>query len=323
MSRTFLITGGAGFIGSNLIRHVFAREPDATVINLDALTYAGVQATVSELDELGDHVFVHGDIRDAKLVDDLTQQADVILHLAAESHVDRSIDGPAVFLDTNVVGTGVLIDAACRHNVSTFIQVSTDEVYGSIDEGFPTEEAPLLPSSPYSASKAGSDLLVQSYGITYDYQAIITRCTNNYGAYQFPEKLIPLSIVNLLHERPIGLYGDGLHERDWLHVDDHVSAIYMLVDNGRPGETYNISAGAQTSNLELAERLVTIMGSPENAITFITDRPGHDRRYALDSTKLRALGWDPTSSLDERLAETVAFYTNRRDWWEPLMSGSR
>lgn len=323
MSRTFLITGGAGFIGSNLIRHVFAREPDATVINLDALTYAGVQATVSELDELGDHVFVHGDIRDAKLVDDLTQQADVILHLAAESHVDRSIDGPAVFLDTNVVGTGVLIDAACRHNVSTFVHVSTDEVYGSIDEGFPTEEAPLLPSSPYSASKAGSDLLVQSYGITYDYQAIITRCTNNYGAYQFPEKLIPLSIVNLLHERPIGLYGDGLHERDWLHVDDHVSAIYMLVDNGRPGETYNISAGAQTSNLELAERLVTIMGSPENAITFITDRPGHDRRYALDSTKLRALGWDPTSSLDERLAETVAFYTNRRDWWEPLMSGSR
>ena len=323
MARTFLITGGAGFIGSNLIRHVFAREPDATVINLDALTYAGVKATVSELDELGDHVFVHGDIRDAKLVDDLTQQADVILHLAAESHVDRSIDGPAVFLDTNVVGTGVLIDAACRHNVSTFVHVSTDEVYGSIDEGFPTEEAPLLPSSPYSASKAGSDLLVQSYGITYDYQAIITRCTNNYGAYQFPEKLIPLSIVNLLHERPIGLYGDGLHERDWLHVDDHVSAIYMLVDNGRPGETYNISAGAQTSNLELAERLVTIMGSPENAITFITDRPGHDRRYALDSTKLRALGWDPTSSLDERLAETVAFYTNRRDWWEPLMSGSR
>lgn len=318
MARSFLITGGAGFIGSNLIRYMFEVEPDAHVTNLDAMTYAGVPATVAELNELGDHHLVRGDIRDAALVDSLMGNVDVVIHLAAESHVDRSIDGPSIFLETNVVGTGVVIDAARRHEIPTFIHVSTDEVYGSIETGFPTEQAPLAPSSPYAASKAAADLLVNSYATTYGYSAIITRCTNNYGAYQFPEKLIPLSVTNLLEGRPIALYGDGLHERDWLHVRDHVAAIWLLAEAGQPGETYNISADAQTSNLDLARTLTSLMGLGDDQITFIADRPGHDRRYALDSSKMRSLGWSPAEALSDRLDETIRFYTERQDWWKPL-----
>ncbi len=322
MARRFLVTGGAGFIGSNFIRHLLVADPDAEVTNLDLLTYAGVKPTVDELDVSPRHNFIQGDIRDVELIDAVMPGHDVVVNFAAETHVDRSIEGPSVFLETNVVGTGVLLDAARRNTIPTFVQVSTDEVYGSIAEGFAAEEDKLDPSSPYSSSKAGADLLVQSYATTYGYQAIITRCTNNYGPYQFPEKVIPLFVTNLLDGRSVPLYGDGGNERDWLHVEDHCAAIHLIVERGTPGETYNIGAGAEVSNLELTRRILTMVGQDESMIEYVEDRPGHDRRYALDSTKTRDLGWAPEHSLDERLAETVEWYRTRRDWWEPLRVNS-
>lgn len=322
MGRKYLITGGAGFIGSNFVRLVLEREPAAEVTNLDLLTYAGVKATVDELDVSDRHTFVRGDIRDAALVDELMPGHDVVVNFAAESHVDRSIDGPTVFLETNVVGTGVLIDAARRHEVGRYIQVSTDEVYGSVAEGFAPEEAPLLPSSPYSASKAGADLLVESYGVTFDYPAVITRCTNNYGPYQFPEKMIPLFVTNLTGGKKVPLYGDGLNERDWLYVEDHCSAIHLLVDRGVPGEVYNIGANAQVANIDLTNMLIELTGRDESYIDYVDDRPGHDRRYAVDSSKIRELGWKPEHSIEQRLASTVEWYRSRSDWWQPLRGGS-
>ncbi len=318
MGRRYLVTGGAGFIGSNFIRFLYRHEPSATVTNLDLLTYAGVQTTVDELDADERHTFVKGDIRDASLVDRLAADHDVIVHFAAESHVDRSIDGPTPFLDTNVVGTGVLIDAARRHQVGRFVHVSTDEVYGSISDGYAAEDWPLEPSSPYSASKAGSDLLVRSYGVTFDYPAIITRCTNNYGPYQFPEKVIPLFVTNLLDGHPVPLYGDGRNERDWLYVDDHCSAIHMLIDEGTPGQIYNIGANAQLPNIELTHRILAAMGLDESRIERVKDRPGHDLRYAVDSSKIRALGWRPAHPFDERLNETIDWYRSNEQWWRPL-----
>lgn len=322
MSRSYLVTGGAGFIGSNFIRYVLANEPTATITNLDLLTYAGVKATVDELDADDRHTFVHGDIRDHALVNDVTPGHDVVVNFAAESHVDRSIDGPAVFLETNVVGTGVMIDAARRHGVPTYIQVSTDEVYGSIPDGFALEDAPLDPSSPYSASKAGSDLLVQSYAVTYDYPAIITRCTNNYGPYQFPEKVIPLFVSNLFDGKKVPLYGDGLNERDWLYVEDHCSAIHMLVDEGSGGEVYNIGANAQLPNIKLTHMILAAVGADDSMIEYVEDRKGHDRRYAVDSSKIRDLGWAPTHTVEQRLADTVDWYRDREDWWRPLRGQS-
>ncbi len=321
MSRRYLVTGGAGFIGANFIRHVLENEREAAVTNLDALTYAGVKATVDELERYERHTFVHGDIRDAGLVDELVARQDVVVNFAAESHVDRSIEGPRVFLEANVVGTGTLIDAARRHDVPLFVQVSTDEVYGSIADGFAAESAPLEPSSPYSASKAGADLLVRSYAVTYDYPAIITRCTNNYGPYQFPEKLVPLFITNLAEGRPVPVYGEGSNERDWLHVEDHCSAIHLLVDEGTVGEVYNIGANAQIANIDLTRRLIEMMGRDESLIEYVPDRPGHDLRYAVDSSKIRALGWAPAHTLEERLEDTVRWYAEREDWWKPLKEG--
>lgn len=318
MGRRYLVTGGAGFIGSNFVRYVLTHEAKAQVVNLDLLTYAGVESTVAELDALGRHQFVRGDIRDPALVDSLVADVDVVVHFAAESHVDRSIDGPTVFLDTNVVGTGVLIDAARRHGVGTFVHVSTDEVYGSIEVGFAPETAALNPSSPYSASKAGSDLLVSSYAVTFDYPAIITRCTNNYGPYQFPEKLIPLFVTNLMEGKKVPLYGDGRNERDWLYVEDHCAAIYLLINEGEKGEIYNIGADAQVPNIELTKRILDIFDLDESWIERVPDRPGHDLRYAVDSTKIRKLGWAPAHSLDERLADTVDWYRRREDWWRPI-----
>ena len=318
MARRYLVTGGAGFIGSNFIRQLLMHDPDAEVTNLDLLTYAGVKATVDELDVSPRHTFIQGDIRDVELVDSAVPGHDVVVNFAAESHVDRSIEGPSVFLETNFVGTGMLLDAARRQEVPTFVQVSTDEVYGSIPKGFATEEDKLDPSSPYSSSKAAADLLVRSYATTYGYQAIITRCTNNYGPYQFPEKVIPLFVTNLLAGRKVPLYGDGGNERDWLHVEDHCAAILLIIERGTPGGIYNIGSGSQVTNLELTERILAIMGHDESMIEYVDDRLGHDRRYALDATKTRALGWAPSHSLDERLAETVEWYRTRRDWWEPL-----
>ncbi|MCH7846212.1 MAG: dTDP-glucose 4,6-dehydratase [Acidobacteria bacterium] len=322
MRRRYLITGGAGFIGSNFIRRVLEQEPDATVTNLDAMTYAGVPATVAELDELEGHTFVKGDIRDADVVDEVVPGHDVVVHFAAESHVDRSIAGPAVFLETNVVGTGVLLEAAYRYEVPRFIHVSTDEVYGSIAEGFASETAPLNPSSPYSSSKAGSDLLALSYATTYGYDVVVTRCTNNYGPYQFPEKVIPLFVTNLIEGKPVPLYGDGGNERDWLHVDDHNAALHLLVDEGRSGGIYNIASGEQLSNLELTRRILEALGADESMIEYVPDRFGHDLRYALDSSKLRSLGWRPQHGFAERLDETIEWYRSREDWWRPLKAAS-
>lgn len=322
MSRRYLVTGGAGFIGSNFVRFVLDAEPDASVTNLDLLTYAGVKATVDELDRDPRHSFVLGDIRDLELVDRLMADHDVVVHFAAESHVDRSILGPSVFLETNVVGTGVLLEAARRHGVRRFMHVSTDEVYGSVEEGFAPEDGRLEPSSPYSASKAGSDLLVQSYGVTFGYQAIVTRCTNNYGPYQFPEKVIPLFVTNLLDGKRVPLYGEGRNERDWLYVEDHCAAIYLLIDEGMPGNTYNIGANAQVSNLDLTKKILTHMGLDENWIERVEDRPGHDLRYAVDSSKLRDLGWAPAHTFDEWLEETIDWYRRRQDWWRPLKEAS-
>jgi dTDP-glucose 4,6-dehydratase len=322
MTRRYLVTGGAGFIGSNFIRHVLEHEAGAQITNLDALTYAGVEATVDELNRLKGHTFVRGDIRDPELVEKVVPGHDVVVNFAAESHVDRSITGPVVFLETNVVGTGVIIDASRRHGVPTFIQISTDEVYGSLASGFASEAAPLVPSSPYSASKAAADLLVSSYGVTYGYQPIVTRCTNNYGPYQSPEKVIPLFVTNLIDGGKVPLYGDGGNERDWLHVEDHCAAIHMLVEAGVPGEIYNIGANAQIANIDLTRSLLEMMGADESAIKYVTDRPGHDRRYAVDSSKIRALGWAPRHTLEERLADTVEWYRQHEDWWRPLKAQS-
>ena len=322
MGRKYLITGGAGFIGSNFIRWVLDHEPDARVTNLDAMTYAGVPATVAELDELAGHTFVKGDVRDADLVDEVVQGHDIIVHFAAESHVDRSIEGPTVFLETNVVGTGVLLDAARRHAVPRFMHVSTDEVYGSVAEGFPPESAPLDPSSPYSSSKAGSDLLALSYAATFGHDVVVSRCTNNYGPYQFPEKVIPLFVTNLLEGRPVPLYGDGSNERDWLHVDDHNAALHLLVDEGAGGEIYNIGAGEQLSNLNLTHRILDALEADASMIEYVPDRLGHDLRYAVDSSKLRSLGWEPRHDFSERLEETIDWYRSREDWWRPLKAAS-
>jgi len=318
LGRRSLVTGGAGFIGSNFVRHVLANEPGATVTNLDALTYAGVKATADELDALGRHTFVLGDIRDSELVDSLMADHDVVVHFAAESHVDRSIEGPSVFLETNVVGTGVLVDAARRHRVDRFIHVSTDEVYGSVDQGFALETDPLEPSSPYSASKAASDLVARSYAVTFDYPVIVTRCTNNYGPYQFPEKVIPLFVTNLLDGKKVPLYGHGRNERDWLYVEDHCAAIHLLVDQGQPGEIYNIGANAQLANIDLTGTLLDSFGLDESWIEYVPDRPGHDLRYAVDSSKIRSLGWAPSHTIEERLADTIEWYRAREDWWRPL-----
>jgi dTDP-glucose 4,6-dehydratase len=312
----YFITGGAGFIGSNFVRRLLDRGADVT--NLDAMTYAGVRSTITELDEYPNHSFVEGDIRDAELLDAVLSGHEIVVHFAAESHVDRSIDGPAVFLETNVVGTGVLLDAAYRAGVPRFIHVSTDEVYGSIAIGFPSETAPLNPSSPYSASKAGSDLLALSYGVTYDYAVIVTRCTNNYGPYQFPEKLIPLFVTNLLDGKKVPVYGEGLNERDWLYVDDHCSAIDTVIEAGVSGEVYNIGADAQMTNIDLTMMMIELTGRDESFIEYVEDRLGHDLRYAVDSSKIRTLGWKPESSLDTRLEQTVQWYRDREDWWRPL-----
>ena len=318
MGRRYLVTGGAGFIGSNFIRYVLEHESDATVTNLDSLTYAGVKSTADELDALGRHRLVLGDIRDTDLVDRLMADHEIVVHFAAESHVDRSIETPSLFLETNILGTWTLVDAAHRRGVERFIHVSTDEVYGSINDGFASEDALLEPSSPYSASKAGSDLVARSYAITFGYPVIVTRCTNNYGPYQFPEKMIPLFISNILDGEKVPLYGEGKNERDWLFVKDHCRAIHLLVDNGTTGEIYNIGANAQLSNIEVTRRILTSLGRDESWIQHVADRPGHDFRYAVDSSKLQSLGWLPAGTFDEHLEETIEWYRARQDWWRPL-----
>jgi dTDP-glucose 4,6-dehydratase len=316
--RRYLVTGGAGFIGSNFVRYLSECEPESTVTSLDAFHRGGVRATVDELNSLPGHTFVHGDIRDTNLVDRLVADHDIVVHFAAESHVDRSIEDPSPFLSTNVMGTATLLDAARRHHVEKFVHVSTDEVYGSVCDGFATEDAPLDPSSPYAASKAASDLVAHSFAVTYGCPVVITRCTNNYGPYQFPEKLIPLFVTNLLDDKKVPLYGDGANERDWLFVNDHCSALRLLIDHGQPGAIYNIGANAQLSNLEVARRILALLDRDESWIESVADRPGHDFRYAVDSSTLRSLGWEPDGSFEVHLEATINWYRSRPDWWRPI-----
>jgi dTDP-glucose 4,6-dehydratase len=320
-----LITGGAGFIGSNLVHHLHAVLPTASIVTLDALTYAGNLENLSALEESPRHRFVRGDITDATLVDGLVSGGmDVIVHLAAESHVDRSIEDPSAVVRTNVLGTQVLLDAARRHGVGRFVQVSTDEVYGSLGaEGMFREDSPLQPTSPYAASKAAADLLVQAAVRTYGFPGIVTRCSNNYGPFQFPEKIIPLFITNALDDQPLPLYGDGMHVRDWIHVRDHCRALQAVIERGRVGEVYNVGAGAELNNRTLTGSILQQLGKPETLIRFVTDRPGHDRRYAIDAAKLRGeLGWSPEATPAEGLAETIRWYQEHRGWWEAVKNGA-
>lgn len=318
-----LVTGGCGFIGSCLVRHVLDAEPSVEVVNLDALTYAATEGSLRHVRDDPRYRFVHGDVRDAALVDGLVADADAVVHLAAESHVDRSIEGPRTFLDTNVVGAGVVFDACRRHGVERVVHVSTDEVYGSVPApGVSHEDDPLRPRSPYAASKAAADLLARSYATTYGYPITVTRSTNNLGPFQFPEKLVALFVTNLLDGGSVPLYGDGGNVRDWIHVSDHAAAIWLVLTAGEPGRTYNVGAGNERTNRALTEAILARFGivgdAVDERITLVADRPGHDRRYAVDATRLRALGWSPTGDLDDALDRTIAWYRDNEWWWRPL-----
>ena len=314
-----LVTGGAGFIGSAFVRGVLGDDAVARVTVLDGLTYSGNRANLDPVAADPRLRFVHGDITDAALVDDLVRGHDAIVHFAAESHVDRSIAGAAPFVTTNVLGTQTLLDAALRHGVGRFLHVSTDEVYGSIAAGSWTEDWPLAPNSPYAASKAGSDLIALAYHRTHGLDVVVTRCSNNYGPYQFPEKVIPLFVTNLLAGRRVPLYGDGGNVRDWLHVTDHCAGIRLALTKGRAGEVYHIGGGTELTNRELTARLLAACGAGWEMVEQVPDRKGHDRRYSLDITKIsRELGYTPAVDIDRGLAETVEWYRTRRDWWEPL-----
>jgi dTDP-glucose 4,6-dehydratase len=323
MTLRLLVTGGAGFIGSHFVRTLltggYPALSAAQVTVLDKLTYAGNPANLDPVRDCADFTFARADITDAAAVDDLVKEHDAVVHFAAESHVDRSIQGAADFVVTNVVGTHTLLDACLRHDVGPFVHVSTDEVYGSISEGSWPETDPLRPNSPYSASKASSDLIALAYHRTHGLDVRVTRCSNNYGPFQYPEKVIPLFITNLLDGRTVPLYGDGLNIRDWLHVDDHCRALALVLDKGRAGETYNIGGGTEITNKQLTERLLAACGATWDRVEHVADRKGHDRRYSVDWTKIRdELGYTPARDFDAGLAETVAWYRDNRAWWEPL-----
>ena len=312
-----LVTGGAGFIGSNYIRMMFKRYPDTEITNLDKLTYAGNPANLRDISNSG-YTFIKGDICNPDVVNKAMEGADAVVHFAAESHVDRSITDGSVFVTTNVLGTNTLLNCALQSGVNKFIHVSTDEVYGSIDDGSFTEEDPLEPSSPYSASKAGSDLLAMSYYTTYGLPVTITRCTNNFGPYQYPEKLIPLFITNLMEGKKVPVYGTGLNMRDWIYVEDHCSGIDFVFNHSHNGEIYNIGGGSEMTNLEITHRILEMLGQDESSIEFVEDRKGHDLRYSLDCTKLRGIGWKPEYDFDRALEFTIKWYIENRWWWEPL-----
>jgi dTDP-glucose 4,6-dehydratase len=318
-----LVTGGAGFIGSNFIHYILKQHPQWEVTNLDKLTYAGNLQNLKDVQNDPNYHFVKGDIADRELIDGLLSQGfDVIVNFAAESHVDRSILDATPFIETNVKGTQVLLEGAKQYRIQRFVQVSTDEVYGSIDSGSFSEESPLFPNSPYSACKAAADLLCRAYFKTYHLPVIITRCSNNFGPYQFPEKLIPLVITNALEDKPIPVYGDGLNVRDWIFVLDHCRALDVIIQRGKPGEIHNIGSGNEKTNLELIHKLLELLGKPKSLIQYVTDRPGHDRRYALDTAKIiRELSWKPAYSFEEALSATVDWYLKNESWWRQIKSG--
>jgi dTDP-glucose 4,6-dehydratase len=319
-----LVTGGAGFIGSNFVLYMLKQHPNYQIINVDALTYAGNLENLKSVEGNPNHTFIKADITEAKAMDALIGQGvDVIVNFAAESHVDRSILEPDIFVKTNVLGTQVLLDAAQKHGVGKYVQVSTDEVYGSLGEtGLFTEETPLAPNSPYSASKAGGDLLVRAYHETFGLPVNITRCSNNYGPYQFPEKLIPLMISKALSDEPLPVYGDGLNIRDWLYVEDHCSAIDLVIHHGRDGEIYNIGGNNERTNLHIVRTILEQLGKPESLIKHVQDRPGHDRRYGIDPTKImKELGWKPKHSFETGIKETIRWYLDNKEWWTRIQTG--
>ncbi len=319
-AKTILVTGGAGFIGSNFIHYMFEKYPELRIVNLDLLTYAGNPENLQAVADKPNYRFIKGDIADAKVVNEIVPGVDYIVNFAAESHVDRSIEDPSVFIRTNVMGTQVLLEAARKYGVERYLQISTDEVYGSLGPtGYFTEETPLAPNSPYSASKTGADLLVRAYHETYGLPAVITRCSNNYGPYQFPEKLIPFFIKRLLNGQKVPVYGDGLNVRDWLHVTDHCAAIDAVLQRGRVGEVYNIGGNYERTNMEITRLVLAGLGQPDSMIEYVQDRLGHDRRYAIDSAKIqRELGWVPEISFEEGIKQTIAWYLAHREWWEKL-----
>lgn len=316
-----LVTGGAGFIGSNFVRWMLRRDPDLHITVLDKLTYAGNRSNLADVDGDARVTFVVGDIADPDAVDAVAAKVDSIVNFAAESHVDRSIHKPDDFIHTDVVGTHVLIEAARRYGHRLYLQISTDEVYGDVSNGSSSESDPLAPRSPYAASKAGADLLVMAYAATYELPVAITRSSNNFGPFQYPEKVVPLFITNALDGQPLPLYGDGLQIRDWLYVDDNCAAIEAVLRNGMAGEIYNVGAGNELTNRELTSAILATLGLPESLIRRVEDRPGHDRRYSVDSAKVRALGWRPRFEFTEALERTVAWYRANEIWWRPIKSG--
>jgi dTDP-glucose 4,6-dehydratase len=320
-----LVTGGAGFIGSNFVRYMVNKYPEYQIVNLDLLTYAGNLENLKDIENAPNYKFVRGDIADREFINGLFQEEkfDYVLNFAAESHVDRSITDPGIFVQTNIQGTLALLDAAKTIGVTKYLQVSTDEVYGTLGEtGYFTEETPLAANSPYSASKAGADLLVRAYHETFGLPVNITRCSNNYGPFHFPEKLIPLMIINALNDKELPIYGDGLNIRDWLHVEDHCQAIDLVLHKGRNGEVYNVGGNNERTNIEIVKTILKHLNKPESLMKFVTDRPGHDRRYAIDATKLRnELGWSPKYNFDTGIEQTINWYLNNREWWENIISG--
>jgi len=323
--RRILVTGGAGFIGSNFVQMVLSEHPDCFVVNLDKLTYAGNLENLAEFMEHENHKFVKGDICDGALVEKLIDECgiDTIVNFAAESHVDRSITEPKAFIEANVTGTLTLLDAAREKDLARFVQVSTDEVYGSLGpEGMFTEQTPLCPNSPYSASKASADLLVGAFGHTWGVKYNITRCSNNYGPYQFPEKLIPLMINNALNDKELPVYGDGMQVRDWLYVYDHCTAIWQVIQKAPPGEIYNIGGCNEKTNMEVVRLILSRLGKPESLIKHVTDRPGHDRRYAIDASKtVNELGWQPSVDFEQGINKTIDWYLQSRQWLDSIVSG--
>jgi dTDP-glucose 4,6-dehydratase len=316
-----LVTGGAGFIGSHFIRYILSMHASYTVVNLDKLTYAGNLENLRDIEDNPHYRFVKGDICDPAQVNSLAQEVDVIINFAAETHVDRSILEPGGFIQTDMYGTYVLMEGARKFHHHRYIQISTDEVYGSIATGAFTEESPLHPNSPYAASKAAGDMLVLSYVRTYGFPAVLTRCSNNFGPNQYPEKVIPLFVTNAIENRPLPLYGDGQNVRDWIYVGDHCAAIDSLLHHGQTGEIYNIGGGNERTNIELTHLILNELHKPETLIQFVKDRPGHDRRYALSDQKIRALGYKPQRPFEETLRETVRWYKNNTRWWQKIKSG--
>lgn len=316
--QSLLVTGGAGFIGSNFVRHILNKYPTYRVIVLDALTYAGNRENLADLEKNPRYFFYLGNICDPTVVDNLVSNVDAVINFAAETHVDRSIHDAAGFVHTDVLGTKILLEAARKYRLARYIQISTDEVYGSIEDGEFTEQSPVQPNSPYSASKAGGDMMVRAYFRTYGVPAMITRASNNYGPYQYPEKLIPLFVTNAIDNLPLPLYGDGMNVRDWLYVLDHCEAVDHVLHHGQPGETYNIGGGNEKTNRDITTLILKTLHKPDSLIKPVADRPGHDRRYAVDCTKLKSLGWTPRYRFEEAIVESIQWYVRNEAWWRSI-----